>query len=257
MSRFNFPNGRGMTLAGRLELPAEPTRDVVIFAHCFSCSKNVLVAAQVSRKLADKGMAVLRFDFTGLGNSDGDFANTNFSSNVSDLVAAASALRERDLTPSLLVGHSLGGAAALIAAGELSDIKAVATIAAPSEPSHVSHLFGDAVTRIEQDGVAVVRVGSQELRIEKQFLDDIHEHRLSRVLPNLRKPVLLFHSPTDEIVSIDNAREIHDRVRHPKSFVSLDGADHMLTRPSDAAFVANILATWAARHIPTERTSEG
>lgn len=249
MSEFNFLNERGVQLAGRLEMPTSPNGKVAIFAHCFSCSKNVHAATRVSRELAKLGIAVLRFDFTGLGNSEGDFANTNFTSNVGDLVAAADALRERFQAPSLLIGHSLGGAAVLMAAGQIEEVKAVATIGAPSEPAHVSHLFGDKMACIEQDGAALIQIGGRELRIEKHFQDDLKTHRLTKMLPTLRKPVMIFHSPVDAVVSIDHARMLYDHARHPKSFISLDDADHMLTRQDDAEFVASTLAAWASRYV--------
>jgi putative redox protein len=258
MTQFNFQNALGKTLAGRLELPPTPTKKFAIFAHCFSCSKNVHAATRVSRELAKLGIAVLRFDFTGLGNSEGDFANTNFSSNVNDLIAAADALRARHQAPSLLVGHSLGGAAVLMAAPQIPEVKAVATIGAPSEPAHVSHLFGDRTACIEKDGAALIQIGGRDLRIEKHFLDDLKTHRLTEALPALGKPLMIFHSPVDSIVSIDHARKLYEAARHPKSFVSLDDADHMLTRQDDAEFVAGTLAVWAARHVnePAAEESE-
>jgi putative redox protein len=249
MTRFDFQNSRGETLAGRLESPAVVPRAFAIFAHCFTCSKNVHAAARVARELAQHGIAVLRFDFTGLGNSEGDFANSNFSSNVGDLIAAAAALRERAAAPGLLVGHSLGGAAVLMAAKEIPEVKAVATIAAPSEPAHVSHLFGDTVAAIEEDGAALIHLGGRELRIEKQFLEDLKANRLANSLPSLGKPLLLFHSPADTVVSIEHARKLYQAARHPKNFISIDGADHMLSEKADASFVATTLAAWASRYL--------
>lgn len=249
MTQFNFHNAHGKTLAGRLEQPAFATNRVAIFAHCFSCSKNVHAATRVSRELAKRGITVLRFDFTGLGNSEGDFANTNFSSNVDDLVAAADALRERYQAPSLLIGHSLGGAAVLMAAKKIPEVEAVATIGAPSEPAHVSHLFGDRTACIEKDGAALIQIGGRDLRIEKHFLDDLKTHQLTKLLPSLRKPLMIFHSPVDAVVSIEHARKLYEAAKHPKSFVSLDDADHMLSRKDDAEFVAATLAAWASRHV--------
>ncbi len=247
--QFNFKNVAGQTLSGRLELPVSKPRDFAIFAHCFTCSKNVKAASRISKELSDRGIAVLRFDFTGLGNSEGDFANTNFTSNVLDLIAAASALGEQHTAPSLLVGHSLGGAAALLAASQIASVKAVATIGSPSCPAHVSHLFGDAVAQIQTDGAATVSIGGRELTIQKQFLDDLKNHRAADRAGKLQKPLLIFHSPIDNIVSIENARELYEAAHHPKSFVSLDGADHMLTDPEDAEFVAAVLAAWASRYL--------
>ncbi len=248
MSRFDFSNGRGETLAGRLELPLAPPRAFAIFAHCFTCSKNVHAATRISRALAELGTGVLRFDFTGLGNSEGDFANSNFSSNVADVVAAADAMRQRYEAPSLLVGHSLGGAAAIMAATRIAEVRGVATIGAPSEPAHVTHLFGDTVAKIESDGAATVRPGGRELRIEKQLLIDLKQNRLSQRLASLGKPLLIYHAPGDSIVPIEHARRLYDRARHPKSFIAVDGADHMLTQEADATFVAATLAAWASRY---------
>jgi putative redox protein len=249
MTRFDFQNSRGETLSGRLESPAVVPRAFAIFAHCFTCSKNIHAATRVARELATHGIAVLRFDFTGLGSSEGDFANSDFSSNVGDLIAAAAALRERAAAPSLLVGHSLGGAAVLMAANEIPEVTAVATIAAPSEPAHVSHLFGDAVARIEEDGAALIRLGGRELRIEKHFLEDLKKNRLANTLPSLGKPLLLFHSPADAVVPIEHARKLYQAARHPKNFISIDGADHMLSEKADTSFVATTLAAWASRYL--------
>jgi pimeloyl-ACP methyl ester carboxylesterase len=248
MSRFDFDNGRGETLAGRLELPSAAPRAFAIFAHCFTCSKNVHAATRISRALAELGTGVLRFDFTGLGNSEGDFANSNFSSNVADLVAAADAMRRRYEAPSVLVGHSLGGAAAIMAAATIAEVRAVATIGAPSEPAHVTHLFGDTVAKIETDGAATVRLGGREIGIEKQLLDDLKKNRLSQRLALLTKPLLIYHAPGDSIVPIEHARKLYDRARHPKSFIAIDGADHMLAQEADARFVAATLAAWASRY---------
>jgi len=247
--KYDFQNDRGETLTGRLESPDTPPRSYAIFAHCFTCSKNAKAASRISKALSDHGIAVLRFDFTGLGNSDGDFANTNFSSNVADLVAAAGALSRTHQAPSLLVGHSLGGTAALMAAALIDSVRAVTTIGSPSEPAHVSHLFGDHVAKIQSDGSATVSIGGRELTIEKQFLDDLQNHEAEKKLGGLRKPLLIFHSPIDNIVSIENARKLFEAARHPKSFVALDGADHMLSKAEDAEFVAATLATWAERYL--------
>jgi pimeloyl-ACP methyl ester carboxylesterase len=248
MPRFDFGNGRNEILAGRLELPAGPPRAFAIFAHCFTCSKNVHAATRISRALAERGIGVLRFDFTGLGNSEGDFTNSNFSSNVADLAAAADAMRQHYEAPSLLVGHSLGGAAAIMAAATISEVKAVATIGAPSEPTHVTHLFGETVAKIESDGAATVRLGGRSLKIERQFLDDLKQNRLSHQLASLGKPLLIYHAPGDSVVPIEHARKLFDRARHPKSFIAIDGADHLLTQEDDATFVAATLATWASRY---------
>jgi putative redox protein len=247
--RFDFQNDRGQTLTGRLESPDRTPTAYAIFAHCFTCSKNAKAASRISKELAEHGIAVLRFDFTGLGNSDGDFANTNFSSNVADLVAAANSLAARHESPALIVGHSLGGTAALMAAALIDSVRAVATIGSPSEPAHVSHLFGDHVAKIQSDGSATVSIGGRELTIEKHFLEDLQSHEAEKQLRGLRKPLIIFHSPIDDIVSIENARKLYEAARHPKSFIALDGADHMLSKTEDAEFVAATLAIWAERYL--------
>ncbi len=250
--RLVFPNAAGQELAARLELPDGKPRAWALFAHCFTCSKNSHAATRVSRQLALRGLAVLRFDFTGLGNSDGDFANTNFSSNVDDLVSAAQALEQRFEAPALLVGHSLGGAAVIAAAGRLPSVRAIATIGAPSEPDHVQQLLEHRVEDIERDGSATVVLGGRRFQITRQFLEDLRAHSLHDALRNLRRPLLVFHSPRDEIVDIDHAQRLHAAARQPKSFISLDGADHLLSRPEDAEFVAATLAAWAARYVGRE-----
>ncbi|MFG0295678.1 MAG: alpha/beta fold hydrolase [Maioricimonas sp. JB045] len=250
--QFQFPNSRGETLSGRLELPTGSPRAYAIFAHCFTCSKNVHAASRISRALSQRGLAVLRFDFTGLGNSEGDFANTNFSSNVEDLVAAAQALQREHRAPSLLIGHSLGGAAVLAAARRIPHVAAVATIGAPSEPAHVVGLFRDQVPQIEADGLAHVRLGGREFTLTRQFLDDVSQTSLQNDVAELKKPLMLFHSPIDNVVGIENARTIYQAAKHPKSFVSLDQADHLLTNPRDAEFVADTLCAWVSRYIADE-----
>jgi putative redox protein len=251
-----FKNRRGLELAGRLERPAGEPIAWAIFAHCFTCSKDVHAATRVSRALAGRGFAVLRFDFTGLGNSGGDFANTSFTSNVEDLVDAAAHLREVHTAPALLIGHSLGGAAVLAAAGELPEVRAVATIGAPSDVGHVAHLFTHAADEIEERGSARVGLGGREFEISRSFVHDLGNHRLEERLRDLQRAVLIFHSPMDDVVGIDHARRIYEGVRGPKSFVTLDGADHLLTRPADSEYVASVLAAWAARYVGGGRESE-
>ncbi|QDU40009.1 Alpha/beta hydrolase family protein [Maioricimonas rarisocia] len=255
-TRFQFPNSQGETLSGRLELPAGTPRAFAIFAHCFTCSKNVHAASRISRALSQRGIAVLRFDFTGLGNSEGDFANTNFSSNVEDLLAAATALQQQYRAPSLLIGHSLGGAAVLAAARRIPHVTAVATIGAPSEPAHVVGLFRDQVPQIEADGLARVRLGGHEFTVTRQFLQDVTETSLQQEVAGLRKALMVFHSPVDNVVGIDNARAIYQAAKHPKSFVSLDKADHLLTDRRDAAFVADTLCAWVSRYIADDSDSD-
>lgn len=249
-----FSNGRGQTLAARLETPVgyRPDEDVphALFAHCFTCSKDVAAASRISRALARTGYAVLRFDFTGLGNSDGDFANENFTSNVADLVAAASHLRARRVAPVLLVGHSLGGAAVLSAAGEIPEVKAVATIGAPAEPAHVKRLLGGALETIQREGSAPVELAGRRFRISRAFLEDLESQTLARRVHELGRALLVMHAPRDEVVGLGNARALYEAARHPKSFVSLDGADHLLSRREDGEYAARVLAAWASRYAP-------
>jgi putative redox protein len=248
-SMVRFPGSLGTALAARLDLPPVKPAAFALFAHCFTCSKDTLAASRISAALTGRGIAVLRFDFTGLGGSEGDFANTNFSSNLADLAAAASWLREHHEAPKLLVGHSLGGAAVLAAAPEIPEAAAVATIGAPFEPAHVKHLLAPALSEIETAGEATVELAGRKFRIQKQFLDDIVSRNSREAIGSLRKALLIFHSPRDTTVSIDNAAQIFMAAKHPKSFVSLDDADHLLTRSEDASYVAAVLAAWASRYI--------
>jgi putative redox protein len=247
--RFDFPNARGQTLAALLERPAGEPAAVALFAHCFTCGKDNLAAKRIAQALAERGIAVLRFDFTGLGASAGEFANTDFSSNVDDLVAAADHLRRTLRAPALLVGHSLGGAAVLAAAERIPDAKAVATIAAPSDPGHVTGMFKDALADIRTQGEREVVLAGRPFRIRREFLDDVAERKLLPAVADLRKGLLVLHSPTDETVGIDNATRIFLAARHPKSFISLADADHLLTRRSDAIYAAHVIAAWAERYL--------
>ena len=252
--RVDFPNGRGETLSARLELPSGEPRAHAIFAHCFTCSKNIAAATRISRALARQGIAVLRFDFTGLGNSEGDFANTNFSSNVADLVAAADHMRsELGSAPDLLIGHSLGGAAVLAAAKNIPEVVALATIAAPSEPGHLEHLFSDEQrATIERDGRGKVRIAGREFEVGRELLHDLEREDFPDEIASLRRSLLVLHSPTDGVVGIEHARRIFEAAKHPKSFVSLDRADHLLSSKEDSEFVADLIASWAARYLPAE-----
>ncbi len=247
--KVTFTGGPGDVLAARLDLPEGPPRAYALFAHCFTCSKDIFAAARIAGALAERGIAVLRFDFTGLGHSEGEFANTNFSSNLEDLEAAAAFLRENHRAPKILIGHSLGGAAVLAVAGRVPEAAAVVTIAAPSEPAHVAAHFTDAIPEIEAKGEAEVSLGGRPFRIQKHFLDDISTHNMRAAIGDLRKALLIFHGPRDETVGIDNAARIFEVARHPKSFVSLDDADHLLSRREDAAYVAEVTAAWAARYV--------
>ena len=250
IQRVTFAGADGTSrLAARLDLPSSPPRAWALFAHCFTCTHNVLAASRIADGLTSQGIAVLRFDFTGLGASEGDFANTNFSSNLGDLLAAAAWLRAEHEAPALMIGHSLGGAAVLAAAGGIPEARAFCTIAAPSEPAHLAKALQPAVAEIEARGEAEVRLAGQTFRIKKQFLDDIAGHKLAQDVAHLGRPLLIFHSPRDETVSIDNAARLFALARHPKSFVSLDDADHLLSRWADAASVASIIAAWVGRYL--------
>jgi putative redox protein len=250
--RIEFEGSTGQTLAARLDRPAGHLEGYALIAHCFSCSKDMWAVERISKRLADERIATLRFDFTGLGHSEGEFANTNFSSNVGDLVAAANYLEESDahMAPSLLVGHSLGGAAALFAAHELPHVEAVATIAAPCDPAHVRHVFDDKIQEIEEEGEAEVTLAGRTFRIKEQFLNDLEDQRAVDRIGELDKPLMIFHGPLDNTVGIEHAARIFEAARHPKSFVSLDDANHLLTRRADAEYVANVLAGWARRYLP-------
>ncbi len=247
--KTGFEGSQGDELAASLELPADEPVAYALFAHCFTCSKDTFAASRISRALTDHGIAVLRFDFTGLGSSGGDFANTGFSSNVEDLVRAAGHLRETHAAPTLLIGHSLGGAAVLMAASRIPEAAAVATIAAPFDPVHVTELFADSVDRIEREGSGEVEIGGRRFTIRREFLADASEQNMTDALAGLARPLIVFHSPLDDQVGVDNARRIFEGAKHPKSFVSLDDADHLLTRRSDASYVADILAAWAGRYV--------
>lgn len=248
MPRVDFPGSTGAALAARLELPQGEPRGYAVFAHCFTCSKDSKAASRIARALTGAGIAALRFDFTGLGDSDGDFSNTTFSSNVDDLVAAARYLEDEFRAPTLLIGHSLGGAAVIAAAERVPSVRAVATIGAPSDPSHVTALFDAAREAITTEGEADVQLAGRTFRIRRQLLDDLAAQPQHGRIAGLDRALLVLHSPLDEIVGIDNAREIFEAARHPKSFVALDGADHLLTAPADATFAASIIAAWAARY---------
>lgn len=252
--RTEFTGSQGAKLAARLDTPDTPPRAWAVFAHCFTCSKDTKAAARIARALAAAGFGVLRFDFTGLGGSGGDFANTHFSSNVNDLVAAADWLRAEHGIPALLVGHSLGGAAVLAAAHRIADARAVATLGAPFDPAHVTHQFGDDLQVIAEQGQATVTLAGRPFTITRAFLDDLGGQAQGERIRQLRRPLLVMHAPQDRVVSIDNAAAIFKAALHPKSFVSLDGADHLLNREQDARFAADVIATWASRYLPAAAT---
>ncbi|MDR9396869.1 bifunctional alpha/beta hydrolase/OsmC family protein [Pontimonas sp.] len=253
---FIFDGSMG-PLSGRLSLPDRPVTHSALFAHCFTCSKDIPAAKRITSALAARGIAVLSFDFTGLGHSDGEFENTNFSSNVEDLRAAAAALEARVAPPSLLVGHSLGGAAVIAAAPTLPSVKAVATIGAPSDPEHVQGLFRDAVPEINDRGSAEVDLAGRSFTITKQFVDDIGNASLHGALLTLDAALLVMHSPVDEIVNVSNAAEIFKAALHPKSYVSLDDADHLMRRVADAEYAASVITAWAGRYLPPAPSGSG
>lgn len=247
--RTTFPGHDGTQLAARLDLPEGPVLATALFAHCFTCSKDIPAARRIAARLTSMGIAVLRFDFTGLGHSDGEFANTSFSSNVGDLVAAARYLEQRDLAPDLLIGHSLGGAAVLKARADIPSVRAVVTLGAPFDPSHVAQNFADALPIIQANGVADVNLGGRTFQISKAFVDDIASIQLAPAIANLNAALLVLHAPLDATVDISNASEIFLTAKHPKSFVTLDKSDHMISGLADAEYAANVIAAWVGRYI--------
>ena len=251
--RFTFPGHNGLPLAARLDLPDGPHLATALFAHCFTCSKDIPAARRIATRLAGLGIAVLRFDFTGLGHSEGEFENTTFTTNVQDLKAACAELTKRGMVPSVLIGHSLGGAAVLKATSEMTGIKAVATIGAPFDPEHVTHNFSDSLPAIIRDGVAEVSLGGRPFRISNEFLEDVAKGKLAPAIGSLKAALLVLHAPRDATVSIDNASEIFLAAKHPKSFITLDDADHLLGRAEDAEYAADLIATWAARYVDLPR----
>lgn len=251
--RIEFPGHSGAMLAARLDLPEGPHVATALFAHCFTCGKDIPAARRIAARLSALGIAVLRFDFTGLGHSSGEFANTSFTSNVDDLLAANAYLASQNMTPSLIIGHSLGGAAVLKAAAALDTVKAVVTIGAPFDPGHVTHNFADAVPEIKAKGVAKVNLGGRTFSIGKGFLEDVAEAEMTSAVSNLNAALLVLHAPRDMIVGIENAGEIFMAAKHPKSFITLDGADHLVTRAEDAEYVAGLIATWSERYLDIHR----
>ncbi len=249
--KLYFFNDRGQRLAAVMDLPVDrKPRACALFAHCFTCGKNLKAVSHINRALTRQGIAVLRFDFTGLGQSEGDFADTNFSSNVDDLVSAAQFMEREYDAPRILIGHSLGGAAVLVAAQHIPSAVAVATIAAPSDPGHVAHLFAEQRETLEAEGEVELQLAGRPFRIRKQFLEDIAEAPLHRAIVGLDRALLVFHSPVDETVEVEHARRIYEVAHHPKSFISLDRADHLLGREEDARYVGNMIAVWAEKYLP-------
>ncbi|MEM7367169.1 MAG: bifunctional alpha/beta hydrolase/OsmC family protein [Bacteroidota bacterium] len=248
--RLRIPNRNGLTLSAVLEFPpTSPPLAYAMFAHCFTCGKNLRAERNISLALTQEGFAVLRFDFAGLGESEGEFFDTNFSTNVNDIVDCAAYLAREYEAPQMLVGHSLGGAGVLVAAAQLDSVKAIATIGAPADPTHVTHLFAAMEKRIMEDGEASVSIGGRPFRIKRQFLEDLKRTSITELLPSLRKALLITHSPQDRVVGIDNARDLYIAAKHPKSYLSLDGADHLLMDKEDSLYVANMIAAWSVRYL--------
>ena len=247
--RVTFKGAQGDDLDARLDMPKGRPRGIVLFAHCFTCSKDLFSVSQISKALTTKGFGVFRFDFTGLGHSGGEFGNTDFSSNVEDIVAAAAFLEGEVGPPDLMLGHSLGGTAVIAAADRLPNVQAVSTIGSPFEPEHVQGLLEGHIDEIEEEGEARVNIAGRSFNIKRQFLEDIRSRTIGDTLRVLKRPILLFHSPVDDIVGIDNARKIYQAAKHPKSFISLDKADHLLTNRQDSSYVGSTLAAWAERYL--------
>jgi len=252
-----FPNSTGEALAGILDLPVGEPRAFALFAHCFTCSKNLKAATNISRSMTAAGIAVLRFDFTGLGQSGGAFEDTTFSSNIDDLLSAARWLEQKYRAPEILFGHSLGGTAVLQAAPSIPSAVAVATIGSPSDPTHVSHMFKESAAELREKGVAEVQLGGRPFRIKERFLDDLVEHDLNGTISGLRKALLVMHAPLDTVVEVENASQLFVAAKHPKSFVSLDQADHLLSREEDSRYAGRVLASWATRYLPAADVPEG
>lgn len=256
MDKIDFEGSQNAKLSARLDRPSGQIKACALFAHCFTCGKDIAAASRIAKALTDDGIAVLRFDFTGLGKSEGEFANTNFTSNVQDLVKAADYMRENLQAPAILIGHSLGGTAVLAAAKHIPESKAVVTIGAPADANHVAHHFGDKKAEIMEQGEAEVSLAGRPFRIRKQFLEDIQSQRLEKEISNLDRALLVMHAPLDNIVSIDNAAQIFKTAKHPKSFVTLDDADHLISRKGDAAYAARVIAAWVSRYIDTDAEEE-
>ena len=249
VQRMDFRGAEGQRLAARIDVPDGPVRAFALFAHCFTCGKDIFAASRIAQALTEHGIGVLRFDFTGLGASEGEFANTNFSSNIADLVAAADHLRQQYGAPRMLIGHSLGGAAVLASASQIPEVRAVVTLCAPSDPSHVVGLFRQSLDAIQSQGEAEVQLAGRPFRIKRDFLLDVAAHSLVEKVGALRKALLVMHAPSDTTVSISNATSIYLAAKHPKSFISLDTADHLLSRKEDAAYAANLVAAWSQRYL--------
>jgi len=255
-TKLSIQNGQGYLLNAFLELPANQKPNYyAIFAHCFTCSSSLVAVKNVSRALTNHGFGVVRFDFTGLGRSEGDFSESHFSANVDDLIAVSDYMKTNYEAPSLLVGHSLGGAAVLVAASKLDDVKAVTTIGAPSTVNHVTHLFSHGIDEIENKGEVEVNIGGRPFKINQDFVNDFDKTDLPAVVKGLRKPLLIMHSPFDTIVGVDNAEKLYHHAHHPKSFITLDDADHLLSNPKDSIYVGNVIGTWVQRYFPQKENT--
>lgn len=255
--KVSFESAQGNKLVAHIAFPADQKPiNYVIFAHCFTCTKNLNAVRNISFGLSKHGYAVMSFDFTGLGESEGEFADTNFTSNMDDLVAASNFLKEKYQAPTLLVGHSLGGAAVLMAAAQIDSVKAIATIGAPAQPEHILHLIKDGVDQIKKNGKAEISIGGRPFTIKEQFLEDLKQRKGLNTLEDLRKAVLIMHSPQDDVVSIENAKEIYENAFHPKSFISLDGADHLLSKKEDSIYTGEMIAMWAGRYVTLSQEAQ-
>lgn len=251
--RLKIPNSKGLLLNARLELPEnEDTAQFVLFAHCFTCTSNLNAVRNISRSLTEQGFGVLRFDFTGLGNSEGEFADSHFSANVADLIAVSNFLEEQYQAPGILIGHSLGGLASLVAASKLPLVKAVATIGAPADVEHVSHFFSHRADEIKQEGSAEVNIGGRPFTLNREFIENFKELNVAEMVKGMNKALLIMHSPVDTIVGIENAQRLYQRALHPKSFISLDNADHLLSDAKDSQYVGNVIGAWASRYFLTK-----
>ena len=254
--KIYFPGSQGHKLAGRLDMPEGDVRAYALFAHCFTCTKDIYAVSRITRVLNARGLAVLRFDFTGLGASEGDFANTNFSSNVDDLVAAAEHMKAQGQAPSLIIGHSLGGAAILAGSGQIASAKAVVTLGAPADISDIAYNFADQIAKIMTDGEAEVQLAGRPFTIKRQFIEDVRTTRLEEHVRELDKALLVMHAPLDATVGIDNAAKIFAWAKHRKSYVSLDTADHLLSHKTDAEYAGNVIACWADRYLEADETKQ-
>ncbi len=255
--KLSFKNKNSQALSARIEFPLdEKPIAFALFAHCFTCGKDLVASRNISRTLTSNGIAVMLFDFTGLGDSEGDFESSDFSGNISDLLAASDFLKEHYEAPKILIGHSLGGAAALFTAAQMPTIEAVVTIAAPFNPYHLTKMIAKDLDKIEEKGEAKVSIGGRPFTIKKSFIDDLGTHNAEKIARELRKPLLIFHSPQDETVNIDNAAKIYIAAHHPKSFISLDGANHLISDKRDSEYVGNVIAGWVRRYIKTEDKKE-